>query len=59
MSGGCTDCGRKGGCDHRKGAMFAAMDEAWQRLYPSRRWGERTEPAAPEAGVAARTDARR
>ena len=51
MSGGCSDCGRKGGCDHRKGDMFAALDAAMQRLYPSRRWGERTEPAAPEAGV--------
>jgi hypothetical protein len=31
--------------------MFAALDAAMQRLYPSRRWGERTEPAAPDAGV--------
>jgi hypothetical protein len=31
--------------------MFAALDAAMQRLYPSRRWGDRTEPAAPEAGV--------
>ena len=48
---GCTDCGRKGGCDHRKGGMFAAMDEALVRLYPTRRWGERDELAAFRAGV--------
>jgi hypothetical protein len=52
VSEGCTDCGRKGGCDHRKGDMFAAMDEALLRLYPSRRWGERDEAAAFRAGVA-------
>jgi hypothetical protein len=40
---GCTDCGRKGGCDARKGPMFAAIDEALGRLYPSRRWSERNE----------------
>ena len=48
---GCTDCGRKGGCDHRKGGMFAAMDEVLGRLYPTRRWGERDEQAAFRAGV--------
>jgi hypothetical protein len=48
VSGGCTDCGRKGGCDHRKGDMFAALDAAMQRLYPDRRWGARSEPAQPE-----------
>lgn len=49
---GCTDCGRKGGCDDRKGGMFAAMDQALLRLYPTRRWGERDEEAAFRAGVA-------
>jgi hypothetical protein len=49
MSAGCTDCGRKGGCDHRKGAMFAAIDAALARLYPTRRWDERD--AAAEEGV--------
>jgi hypothetical protein len=39
--GGCTSCGNKGGCDHRKTAMFAAIDEALLHLYPSRRFGER------------------
>jgi hypothetical protein len=47
---GCTDCGRKGGCDSRKHGMFAAVDEALERLYPTRRWGERDEDAALDAG---------
>jgi hypothetical protein len=51
VSEGCTSCGNKGGCDHRKGGMFAAMDEALARLYPTRRWGERDEDAAFRAGV--------
>jgi hypothetical protein len=49
MGEGCTNCGRKGGCDHRKGVMFAAIDEVMARLYPTRRWGERALPA--ELGV--------
>jgi hypothetical protein len=32
--------------------MFAAMDEALLRLYPTRRWGERDELVAFRAGVA-------
>jgi hypothetical protein len=48
---GCTDCGRKGGCDSRKHVMFAAVDEALARLYPTRRWGERDEAAAIEGGI--------
>jgi hypothetical protein len=51
MSDGCSDCGRKGGCDSRKGGMFAAVDEALARLYPTRRWPERDEEAAFGAGV--------
>jgi hypothetical protein len=43
---GCTDCGRKGGCDHRKQGMFAAIDEELARLYPTRRWGERDDESA-------------
>jgi hypothetical protein len=50
---GCTDCGRKGGCDSRKHGMFAAVDEALARLYPTRRWGERDEDAALGAGISA------
>jgi hypothetical protein len=57
MSGGCTDCGRKGGCESRKSAMFDAVDEALARLYPTRRWSERVEleldgGVAPEAAAA-------
>lgn len=48
---GCTDCGRKGGCDSRKHVMFAAVDAALARLYPTRRWGERDELAALEGGI--------
>lgn len=51
MSGGCTDCGRKGGCDGHKAEMFAAIDEALARLYPTRRWDERDEAGAFRAGV--------
>lgn len=43
---GCTDCGRKGGCDHRKQGMFAALDELMAGLYPTRRWDERDDAAA-------------
>ena len=52
MGGGCSDCGRKGGCDARKGEMFGAIDEALARLYPTRRWSDRDEAAAFGAGVA-------
>ncbi|MES1158132.1 MAG: hypothetical protein ABUL67_03430, partial [Haliangium ochraceum] len=48
---GCTDCGRKGGCDSRKHGMFAAVDEALARLYPTRRWGERDEETALGQGI--------
>jgi hypothetical protein len=49
--GGCTDCGKKGGCDSRKHGMFAAIDDAMARLYPTRRWTERDESAGFGAGV--------
>jgi hypothetical protein len=48
---GCTDCGKKGGCDSRKHGMFAAIDETLARLYPTRRWAERDEEAGFGAGV--------
>jgi hypothetical protein len=51
MSGGCTDCGRKGGCEDRKGGMMAAIDEALGRLYPSRTWSERDEDSGFRGGV--------
>jgi len=37
---GCTNCKSKTGCDHRKGAMIASVDQALAELYPSRTWGE-------------------
>src|ERR1700710_3113663 len=49
--GGCTECKNKGGCDSRKGGMFAAIDEALERLYPSRRWGELDEEVAFRGGI--------
>lgn len=50
---GCTNCGRKGGCDSRKHEMFAAVDEALARLYPTRRWEYRDDAAGFDAGVPA------
>jgi hypothetical protein len=47
--GGCTNCGKKGGCDHRKGEMFAAIDAALATLYPTRRFQERQETRVEEA----------
>jgi hypothetical protein len=44
--GGCTNCGEKKGCDHRKGAMLASVDETLARLYPTRTWGEREDDFA-------------
>jgi len=51
MSDGCTNCGNKGGCDSRKHGMFAAIDDALARLYPTRRWDERDDAVAMEEGV--------
>jgi hypothetical protein len=50
---GCTNCGRKGGCDARKHEMFGAIDAALARLYPTRRWDERDEAAGFGAGLSA------
>ncbi len=49
--GGCTDCGAKEGCDHRKGDMFDALDLAMALLYPTKRWGEPDDEARFDAGV--------
>ncbi len=49
--GGCDNCSAKPGCDDHKGSMFAALDEALARLYPTRRWGEPDDLARFEAGV--------
>jgi hypothetical protein len=48
--GGCTNCGSKTGCDHRKGEMLAAVDEVLARAYPSRTWGEPDDDALVAAG---------
>ncbi|HEY0990013.1 MAG TPA: hypothetical protein VGD80_23245 [Kofleriaceae bacterium] len=37
---GCTNCKSKTGCDHRKTAMMASVDQALEQLYPTRTWGE-------------------
>ena len=42
--GGCTNCGSKGGCDHRKTGMFAAIDAALLALYPTRCFAARHDP---------------
>ena len=49
--GGCDSCGSKVGCDHRKGYMFASIDAALERLYPSRTWGEPDDQASFGAGI--------
>jgi hypothetical protein len=49
--GGCTSCGNKGGCDSRKHGMFAAIEGALARLYPTRRWGERDDAVALADGI--------
>lgn len=40
VSGGCTNCKAKPGCDDRKGPMLAQIDDVLARLYPTRTWGE-------------------
>jgi hypothetical protein len=57
-SGGCTECKNKGGCDHRKGAMMTAVEEALVRLYPGQRWDDRDEQAAFRGGVSRAQGAR-
>lgn len=37
---GCTNCASKTGCSHRKGELFAVLDDTLARLYPTGRWGE-------------------
>jgi hypothetical protein len=49
--GGCTNCGSKSGCDHRKGEMLEAVDDALVRLYPSRTWGVPRTADAPRAAA--------
>jgi hypothetical protein len=51
MSGGCTSCGKKAGCDHRKGDMLEVVEQVMARLYPTRRWGEPDDAARFAAGI--------
>lgn len=48
---GCSSCGSKVRCSHRKGAMLAAIDQALSRLYPRRRWGDLDDSQCVDAGV--------
>ena len=54
----CTECGRKGGCSSRKDDMFAAIEHLLGHLYPDRRWGNRDEAAALDAGIGPEEGAR-
>ncbi|ACY17434.1 hypothetical protein [Haliangium ochraceum] len=49
--GGCTNCGAKAGCDHRKGDMFAAVDQTLEQLYPTHTWGQPDDLARFGAGI--------
>jgi hypothetical protein len=56
---GCTSCKSKTGCDHRKGSMMAAVDQALEQLYPTRTWGEPDDQEAaglPAGEIAALAD---
>lgn len=48
---GCTSCGAKAGCDHRKGEMLSSVAEVLSALYPTRRWGDPDDIARFGAGV--------
>lgn len=52
MSGGCTNCKAKPGCDDRKGPMLSLVESVLDRVYPTRRWGEPDDAARLGAGVA-------
>lgn len=51
MSGGCSNCGAKAGCDHRKGGMLEVVEQVLARLYPTRRWGEPDDLARFASGI--------
>ncbi len=48
---GCTNCGKKGGCDSRKHEMLGQVHEVLARLYPTRRWEERADDTAVGQGI--------
>ena len=52
MSGGCTNCASKGGCEGRKGEERELLAELLPSLYPGRRWGEPDDAARFDRGVA-------
>jgi hypothetical protein len=52
--GGCTNCGAKSGCDHRKAEMLGEVASRIDALYPSRTWGEIDFESALGAGIAPR-----
>src|SRR5262245_39820475 len=54
---GCTDCGKKGGCDDRKGSERALLSDVMAKIYPTRRWGEPDDAARFGAGVSEREGA--
>lgn len=49
--GGCTNCGAKAGCEHRKGDMLTAVAETLRALYPTNTWGEPDDLARFGAGI--------
>jgi hypothetical protein len=54
--GGCTNCGGKANCDHRKTAMLGEVDQTLARLYPTRTWGEVCDERAAAVELAALAD---
>lgn len=48
---GCSDCGRKGGCDERKGTQRGVLDGVIASVYPERVWGRPDDEARFGAGV--------
>jgi hypothetical protein len=48
---GCTDCGKKGGCDSRKADERRVISQILTRIYPDRRWGAPDDEARFRAGV--------
>jgi hypothetical protein len=52
VSGGCTNCTSKPGCDDRKGSMLSDVESVIERVYPTRRWGEPDDDARFGAGIA-------
>jgi hypothetical protein len=55
MSGGCTNCASKGGCEGRKGEERDLLADILPSLYPGKRWGEPDDAARFDRGVSPRT----